>query len=81
MKALSKKWWVKKNLSYPIILFPMLRMFFFLEKKEPKIQEKTIPSAQATRHRVFSSPTHSFISDLFGFISNTFSFLFYHHSL
>jgi len=35
----------------------MLGVFFFLEKKELKIQEKTIPATQATRHRVFSSPT------------------------
>ena len=43
----------------------MLCVFFFLEKKEPKIQEKTIPAAQATRHRVFSRPARDFIMDLF----------------
>jgi len=49
-------------------------VFFFLEKKEPKIQEKTIPAAQATCHRVFSRPTRGFKKGVFDFICNIFHF-------
>ena len=39
--------------------------FFLLEQKETKIQEKTIATAQATRHRVFSFLTLGFITVFF----------------
>jgi hypothetical protein len=39
--------------------------FFLLEQKETKIQEKTIPTAQATRHRVFLVPTLCFMTIFF----------------
>jgi hypothetical protein len=38
---------------------------FFLDKKGRKNQEQTIPTAQATGHRVCSSPTHRFINLIF----------------
>ena len=43
-------------------LFFVLKSFLslFLDKKGRKNQEKTIPTAQATQHRVFSFPTHGF---------------------